>query len=823
LNLSSHFNQTLFIARSSESAELYLSNHTGAIKAITLGVLLSSEAFSSSIAMDAMIGKMLLQRVVKSLKLDHFDYLSTAESAIGELYNHILACKRNKIGFESFNYPSQKLIELSMILDTYETLKQSMGLKDNADVLIEAIEALKDSNYFNTYSKVVIETFEEEGIRFYANTLEKEALDIIRALPHAQIVDTELHSVNPISTYTPQQSRFDEAIFAIKAARKLMVEGVKDTDIAIVTGNLNHYRRILESHSYTYGMKIRFSSGALMLQSTLFQHYLSFNTFEDFNVSLAERLNTDLSNNSITMEEIEKIRHEFNQIKRLHLRVMQIQKEVQSLLSQKIDFKETIKALSEETYIPPMRECEGIWVSEPNQMTQRYFKHVIFIGTDLSQFPPRAKGNFLATQRQREELLGVDNTYLLSQYYFEQLRKTSMNLHVSTALFEGKKKLFISPIITNLPKISFDGYETVSVREVLRQHRRWKLDESSESFIEAMLSPELSPYDGAALSHSFESGVLSASSLNEYAKCPLRYLLGCQYNTEPLSVQRDDDELEASDIGKIFHSIAEKFANDVKAGNILLGIEVTHGVKETLANIAKNIHQAYIKKEIIDKGKTGNIFHEIVLLDLLKGLFEEHHERGLLIRFLDYIYSDGNLEYFERSEQRFMLDSEFSITRDKEAVMLKGFIDRIDLDRKDQRVAIIDYKTGKYSKDKENRLVEEMAAYKQFQLPLYLLYASQAYKDHTIDSFLVSFKDGKGVKPYAHMSTDETKGLLFDTDYAQGLKERIKGIKSGIENGKFAMTPSDENCEYCSFEKICHKDIFGHKGTMRMNEGEDNE
>lgn len=817
------FNQTLFIARSSESAELYLFNHPGAIKAITLGALLSSETFSSSVVIDVMIGKMLLQRVIGSLKLDHFDYLATAESAIGELYAHILACKHNKIGFESFDYSSQKLSELTMILEAYETLKQSMGLKDNADVLIEAIETLKGSSYFNAYSKVVIDTFEEDGIRFYANALEKEALDSICLLPHTQTVESKQRSVNPIATYTPQQSRFDEAIFAIKAARKLMVDGVKDTDIAIVTGNLGSYRRILESYAPKYGMKLRFSSGTLMLQCPLFQTYLSCKSFEVFKEFFAKKIQEDLASGILAYYEIEEVKQQFLQIKKLHLRGIKLRENVQKLFDAKIDFKEMIRSMAEESYMAPLKEDYGILVAEPNQMTQRIFKHIFFIGTDLSVFPPKSKGNFLCRPDQRERYLGIDNAYLLSQYYFHQLRCNSKYLHLSTALQEGKKKLFVSPIITDLPITHFEDYEIDSEREDLLHHRRYLQDDRFEEYISSMLSNELGKFDGLIQEYRFQSGVLSASSLNEYAKCPLRYLLTYQYQAEPLMVERDDDALEASDIGTIFHSIAEVFAKEVKSGGIVLGEEASVHVKESLQNIAKEVHQAYIQKHIVDEKKTPNIFHEIVLHDLLKGLFEEHHERGLLIRFLDYVYTNGKLEHFEKSEQRFMLDENFTITTDKEAAIVKGFIDRIDVDQENKILAVIDYKTGKYSKDKETRLIEEMVEFKQFQLPLYLLYASQAYADHTIDSYLLSLRDGKGTKAYAHMSTNEDNGLLFDEDYTQGLKQRILQMKAAIEEGNFMMRPSENNCEYCPHELICHKDILLHKGAVEESDGDDNE
>ena len=766
---------------------------------------------------------MILQRAIQSLSLDHFDYLSQAQSSIGELYAHILACKRNKVGFEKFGYDSKKLSELDQIRDAYEDLKTSMGLYDSADILIEAVAALKETRYFDQYTDVIIDIFKEEGVRFYGNECEREALEIIRTLPHVKTNLSSPKTSHPINSFTPMQSRFDEAIFAIKAARKLMLDGVSDTQIAIVTGNLGNYRRVLESFAPHYGMKLRFSSGVPLLQSPLFQQYLNNKTFEEFKEAFSQQLKKDLETGIVKHEAIDSIKQEFAQIKKLHQRCMKHSEEVQKLFGIKCDLKETVLQLAQETYIPPLKEDAGIWVSEPNQMTQRSFKHIIFIGTDLSQFPPKAKGNFLITPSQREEYLGVDNSYRLSQYYFEKLRINSEQLHVSTALQEGKKKLFISPIIADLPTQSFEGYECVSVREELLNSKRYSQDESFEAYVASIQSSQITGFDGMATGHLFQSGVLSASSLNEYAKCPLRYLLSQKYKAQPLEIERDDDALEASDIGIIFHAIAESFAKDVKSRTITLTDAPTMAIKEHLQSIAIKIHHDYIQKHIIDEGKTSNIFHEIVLHDLLKGLFEEHHERGLLVRFIDYVYESGKLEHFEKSEQHFMLDEDFTVTTNKEEAIVRGFIDRIDCDRHEKTLAVIDYKTGKYKKEKENTLLEEMTTFKQFQLPLYLLYASQAYALYTIDSYLLAMRDGKGTKAYAHMSTDETSGLLFDDDYAQNLKQAIMQIKSNIEEGKFGMSPSDSNCEYCPHERICHKDILAHKWVVNENEGSNDE
>lgn len=310
------FAQSLFIARSSESAEFYQSQHSGAIKAVTLNSLLSSEKFRSSVAMDAMIGKMVLRRAIEPLKLEHFDYLSSTEASIGEVYTHILNCKRNRVGLDVFGYDPKKYDELSRIWNAYEDLKSSLGLKDSADVLIEAVASLRNSDYFTKFSKVVCDVFEEDGIRFYSNSLEREALEIFRSFDNVELLQPSVSKLKPIATYTPQPSRFDEALFAIKAARKLMDEKVADTDIAIVTGNLGNYRRVIESYAVKYGMQFRFSSGIPMLQSPLFSEFLSSKSFDLFKASFAERLKQDYEQGLIDEHELQMSKQQFTQIKK---------------------------------------------------------------------------------------------------------------------------------------------------------------------------------------------------------------------------------------------------------------------------------------------------------------------------------------------------------------------------------------------------------------------------------------------------------------------------------------------------------------------------
>ncbi|HHH72949.1 MAG TPA: PD-(D/E)XK nuclease family protein, partial [Sulfuricurvum sp.] len=368
----------------------------------------------------------------------------------------------------------------------------------------------------------------------------------------------------------------------------------------------------------------------------------------------------------------------------------------------------------------------------------------------------------------------------------------------------------LSPIIDAGGCEPFDVSGIEGERDCLRRGERFALDENAEQYISSLVSTDTTGFDGAVTRRSFLPGTLSATTLRSYAQCPLRYLFEHQYGCEAISAERDEEALEASDIGTMFHSIAERFANAVKRGDIVLPGTLDDSVKKAIETIAKSVFDAYMKKNFTDLGRPITLVHRIAYNDLLKGLYEEHHQKGLLIRFLEYIYDEGSLEHFHKSEQFFMLDSDFKTTNDNSNAFVKGFIDRIDKDDVQHVLKVIDYKTGKYTKDKANRLLEGMNTYREFQLPLYLLYAKQAFADYALEAFLVSFRNGDGVKAYGNIGTERGE-VEFDDAFEAGLKTAIEAINDSIQDGRFAMTPSEENCAYCEFERICHKSVLAHK------------
>ncbi|HHH72242.1 MAG TPA: hypothetical protein ENL04_00245 [Sulfuricurvum sp.] len=239
--------QTLFIARSQESAQLYLDTHSGAIRALTLPALLSELALEAEL-LDPFVARLLLKEVVGNLELQHFAYLTEASESLSALETHLRSIRLNGVDLEAFGYSEQKTRELKTIQDAYDCRKQELSLIDAADMTLKSLQNIKGNVWLEQFETVVIDRFEDEGIRFYSNRAEEDALKILSGLENAKPYEYPHAPLKKPASFTLQHTRADEALFAIKAARRLMEEGTADTQIAIVVSSLGRYRRTFEDY-----------------------------------------------------------------------------------------------------------------------------------------------------------------------------------------------------------------------------------------------------------------------------------------------------------------------------------------------------------------------------------------------------------------------------------------------------------------------------------------------------------------------------------------------------------------------------------------------
>lgn len=397
-----------------------------------------------------------------------------------------------------------------------------------------------------------------------------------------------------------------------------------------------------------------------------------------------------------------------------------------------------------------------------------------------------------------------------AQWLIEQVRK-----HSGNGSFQANDLLNNPESVQSLSTVEYgDGtgfsdsheYEVASVRRHVEQQDQnvghW-LETEEDSGVPVALSLERGRY-GSSFSKwsgglsgiasevpSISGEVLSASRIESFATCPLRYFFGYVLKVEP-GVREDDSFHMAPDRkGTFIHAVLETYLNlrivkDRPPGDV------------TLDEAMNEVVEDWQRKE---PGATGRVWQ-----------LETTEIRRQLRRWLDaeksleangYMPKDAELSFGRRSatpdEQ---LLPAFEITlEDSTVLQFAGVIDRVEL-HPNGGYYVLDYKTGgprSYLKLKDDPVDRG----RHLQLALYSK-AVQQFRS----------PEGETMAGYWFVM-DGTRRIVpepddFDPTYAeQRLRDVLESLKGTSEDGNFPPNPGDafrgsfQNCEYCDFNRVC--------------------
>ena len=764
--------QNLIITYSNQKArELKKTLKNPLDKVVTLSAFVNDffEKNSFKTEIKPIIATSFIYKTIKEEQIEYLDFISQNSDTLDLIYDFILKINASKVELSKI-LKDEKLKAIEILNNKYQEFKNKNNLVDLNDILKLAIDDFF-TNDFSKYEKIYLDSFEIKNIKFYKSNLELELLNLFSKV--STPLEKTANNNSNAKLFNLEKQPFDindEVQSALKLARKLLEddENLKSSDICIVTTDINEYAPIFRLYLPKYELK-GFDSKGISLK--LFNN----KKISNFQVKSAyENIDKEL-------KLYEKFCKKFNI---------------------NIDLKKIKEKLINETYI--LEDKIGIELTEANQLIglNKKFEHIIFIGTDINHFPPKRSDNFLFTSQIAQEYFCENNYFENSLLQYEELKKLAKNLYILYPKYKDKRELTASIIIDKNIKNKIDILDIKA-----KKHKIQK-----EDFLDSITSTEFTKYDGVDVKK-VNANHLSASQLGSYAKCPLKYLYVNKLRIK--TPKEPEDGFDVAQMGTLMHSCFESFAKKVQ-GDKNLNIE---NFKSIMFDVLEKEYEKFIS-DPANEIKEENIYHTLYKYTLARGL-KDDKEDGLLIKFINYYEEKKQeLNYFINSEfeKEFALDINLQAYEIKDKndknYFIKGYIDRFD--NLENQVNIVDYKSKKADGVLQDKL-EEIKNFKDFQLGLYSLFATQEYKKD-VDSYLLTFKSKNNHTMFARVTTNnelipqnrgKDTGVLFDEEYENSFKANIFAIKEKIEQGDFRFDSSDDKyCGYCEIGFMCNKNLL---------------
>jgi hypothetical protein len=287
------------------------------------------------------------------------------------------------------------------------------------------------------------------------------------------------------------------------------------------------------------------------------------------------------------------------------------------------------------------------------------------------------------------------------------------------------------------------------------------------------------------------------TNLIDYLECRLRFYLRHVANIREATEVEED--LDARVLGGFVHKVMQYFYEGLRAKkpNALVDVE---SIDTEAKLISKLIDRVFIETYKLDPEKEVSYDGQrLVVREVVKQFVDRILEK-------DKAYAPFYLEGIEREGLLYAVP----LSSENGAVQLKGIIDRID--RKENDIRIIDYKTGKDKVEIRgglNSLFTQQGELNKaaFQTLYYaLLYKTNFQtKNYNINAGLFNRNTLFGDDPF---------GLKLNHQLLQGVnhllpefEENLKKLLEELFNPEisFSQTTDLDHCKNCPYQTICYR------------------
>lgn len=293
---------------------------------------------------------------------------------------------------------------------------------------------------------------------------------------------------------------------------------------------------------------------------------------------------------------------------------------------------------------------------------------------------------------------------------------------------------------------------------------------------------------------------LSATAITTYMNCPLQFFF--RYVAKIKEPEEVSENLEANQVGSVFHQVLEWFYEDLSGTDNLITAEKIRGKRKDIAVLCREALSLELYKKK-DKLRRPNSVQQIVLR-----IVEEYVDAVLL--------HDENIAPFRIVELENKKDYKYRfplhVNGKEKSVMLYGIIDRVD--EKDGITRIVDYKTGGADEVKFTHLDDlfEREGKNQnkamVQTLFYTFVYEQVKKVRRVEPNLYIIRKMKKDGTVFFSGPARSKVLLQAEHLEElkvGFRAHLKTLLEEMFNPEipFSDSVSKENCGYCPYKEIC--------------------
>ena len=452
-------------------------------------------------------------------------------------------------------------------------------------------------------------------------------------------------------------------------------------------------------------------------------------------------------------------------------------------------FQQLIKQETLPFYGEPLDGLQVMGLLETRNLD---FKNLIMLSVNEGILPAARSHNSLIPQDIRHHfgLPVYRDRDAVFAYHFYRLLQRAENIWLlynteNDEFGKGEQSRFISQISEEL------NHPDISITKNL-----WfpSLQEARIPEIRVTKTPQLIRELKEQYGKGEKAKYLSPTSISTYLRCSLQFYY--RYVKRIKTEKTVEDDIGADVMGIVVHNVLQDLYTPLKGKSIS-----REDIQQMSAGMEDKIRLEFLKhlsEEDLDHGKNLLVY---------KGA------ENMLRNFL--IQEERKLSELEIEDKKIeLLELEFPLAgslklEDHDGlfeIMLGGKADRID--RLDDQVRIIDYKTGTINpKDFEMGKLEDFQAdankSKLIQLMQYALMAKSSFNtQHYFPGILSLLKPSLG---FIELKTEKIAG--FDQEKLEIIELIFRNIVQEIFDSEadFEQTEDLKICEWCDFRQICNR------------------